>query len=158
MPFHCQGNPVPWIHSQHHRYQTTTIRNPSINNMHPPKSAKWVCTFLGLVGYYRKFIKDFAKIAQPLTLLSCRKDKFEWTPTHHTAFMILKEAIIQATILHYPDPAKRYIVYSDASDNACGAQLSQDHEGTKFNRAFLSHTFTETQRKWNNSEQEAYGV
>ena len=77
---------------------------------------------------------------------------------HHTAFLTLKEAIIQAPILHYPDPSKRYIVYTDASDDACRAQLSQEHDGMEFPVVFLSHTFTETQRKWSTTEQEAYGV
>ena len=79
-------------------------------------------------------------------------------PSHHTAFLTLKEAIIQTPILHYPDPNKRYIIYTDASDDACRAQLSQQHDGTEFPMAFLSHTFTETQRKWNTTKQEAYGV
>ena len=78
----------------------------AINNMHPPKTAKQVCTFLGLVGYYRKFIKNFAKMAKPLTLLTCQKTKFEWTPVHHTAFLRLKESITHATILYYLDPTK----------------------------------------------------
>ena len=77
---------------------------------------------------------------------------------HHTAFLHLKEAIIQAPILHYSDPEERYIVYTDASDNACRAQLSQEHNGMEFPVVFLSHTFTETQRKWSTTEQEAYGV
>ena len=81
-----------------------------IKNIHPPKTAKQVHAFLGLVGYYRKFIKDFHKIAKPLTLLTCHKARFEWTPVHHTAFMMLKKAIIQAHILHYPDPTKNYMV------------------------------------------------
>ena len=51
---------------------------------------------------------------------------------HHTAFMTLKEAIIQAPILCYPDPARKYIVYTDALDDACGAQLSQEHDRTEF--------------------------
>ena len=53
--------------------------------------------------------------------------------------MILKEAIIKTPILHYPDPVKRYIVYMDALDYACGAQLSQEHDGAKFPIAFLYH-------------------
>ena len=73
-------------------------------------------------------------------------------------FLSLKEAIIQAPILHYPDPNKTYIVYTDTSDDACGAQPSQEHDGMEFPIAFLSHTFTETQRKWSTTEQEAYGV
>ena len=66
--------------------------------------------------------------------------------------------IVQAPILHYPDPDKRYIVYTDASDDACGAQLSQEYDGTEFPTAFLSHTFTETPWKWSTTEQEACGI
>ena len=68
--------------------------------------------------------------------------KFEWKEIHQDAFMKLKEAIIQAPILRYPDTTKPYIVYTDASNDACGAQLSQIHDGTEFSVAFLSHTFT----------------
>ena len=100
--------------------------------------------FLGLVGYYRKFIKGFAKIAKPLTLLTCQQVKFDGTSVHHTTFLSLKEAIIQTPILCYPDPNKKYIVYTDASDDACGAQLLQEHDGMEFPIAFLLHTFTET--------------
>ena len=71
---------------------------------------------------------------------------------------MLQNAVTQAPILCYPDPAKRYIVYTDALYNACGAQLSQEHDGTEFPIAFLSQTFTDTQRKWSTTEQEAYRV
>ena len=111
-----------------------------------------------MVGYYRKFIKSFAKIAKLLTLLTKQQVKFDWTPSHHKAFLTLKEAIIQAPILCYPDPYRKYIIYTDASDDACGAQLSQEHNGMEFPIAFLSQTFTETQRRWSTTEQEAYGV
>ena len=80
-------------------------------------------------------------------MLTCQQLKFDWTSTHHAAFLNLKEAIIQAPILHYPDPNKKYIVHTDASDNTCRVQLSQEHDGMEFPIAFLSHTFTETQRK-----------
>ena len=69
-----------------------------------------------------------------------------------------KKNIIQGPILQYPNPSKKYIVYTDTSDDACRAQLTQEHDGTEFPIAFLSHTFLETQRKWNTTEQEAYGV
>ena len=84
--------------------------------------------------------------------------KFGWTLTHQEAFLKLKESIIQAPILQYPNPNKRYIVYTDASDDACRAQLFQEHDGTEFPIAFLLHTILETQRKWSTMEQEAYGV
>ena len=130
----------------------------SSQTMHPPKMPKQVCAFLGLVGYYRKFIKNFLKITKPLTLLTFQKVKFNWTTTHHEAFLKLKASIIEASILCYPDSSKRYIVYTNASDGAFGVQLSHEKHGTEFPIAFLSHTFLETQRKWSTTEQEAYGV
>ena len=83
-----------------------------------------------------------------MTLLTHQQAKFEWTPTHHNAFLTLKELVIQAPILHYPNQKKCYIIYTDAPDDACGAQLSQEHDGTEFPIAFLSHTFMDTQWKW----------
>ena len=77
---------------------------------------------------------------------------------HQTTLETLKGALIQVPMLHYPDPSKQYIVYTDASDDACRAQLSQEHNAQELHVRFLSHTFTETQRKWNTPKQEAYGV
>ena len=133
-------------------------KTEAIKAMHPPVNQKQVRAFLGLVGYYRKFIKNFANIAKPLTMLTRMDVKFEWKERHQNALMELKEAIIQAPILQYPDTTKPYIMYTDASDDACGAQLSQTHDGAKFPVAFLSHTFTDTQRRWSTPEQEAYGI
>ena len=70
----------------------------------------------------------------------------------------MKEAIVQAPIIQYLNPTKTCIIYTDASDDACGAQLFQEHNGTEFPVAFLSHTFMETQCKWSTTEQEAFGV
>ena len=138
--------------------QPLPSKTNAIQNMNPPTTPKQVRAFHRLVRYYRKFIRGFAKIAKPLTLLTRQQVKFNWMPEHQVAFIHLKEAIVQVPILHYPDPNKTYIVYTDASDDACRAQLSQVHNGTEFPVAFLSHTFTETQHKWNTTEQEAFGV
>ena len=133
-------------------------KTEAIKVMHPPVNPKQVHAFLGLVGYYRKFITNFTKIAKPLTMLTRMDVKFKWKEIHQDAFMKLKEAIIQAPILQYPDTTKLNIVYTDASDDACGAQLSQIHDGTEFPVAFLSYTFTDTQRRWSTPEQEVYGI
>ena len=105
-------------------------KTEAIKAMHPLVNPKQVRAFLGLVGYYRKFIKNFAKIAKPLTMLTCMDVKFEWKEIHHCAFMKLKDAIVQAPILRYPDTTKPHIVYTDASNDACGAQLSQNKKHT----------------------------
>ena len=133
-------------------------KTEAIKAMHPPVNPKQVHAFLGLVGYCRKFITNFAKIAKPLTMLTRMDVKFKWKETHHCTFMKLKDAIIQAPILRYPDTTKPYIVYTDASNDACGAQLSEMHNEAEFRVAFLSHTFTDTQWRWSTPEQEAYGI
>ena len=76
-------------------------KTEAIKAMHPPVNPKQVCAFLGLVGYYRKFIKNFAKIAKPLTMLTHMDIKFEWKETHRCAFMKLKDAIIKAPVVPY---------------------------------------------------------
>ena len=133
-------------------------KTEAIKAMHPSVNPKQVRAFLRLVGYYRKFIKNFAKIAKPLTMLTRMDVKFEWKETHHCTFMKLKDASIQAPILRYPDTTKPYIMYTDASDDACRAQLSQMHNEAEFPVAFLSHTFTDTQWRWSTPEQEAYRI
>ena len=73
--------------------------------MHPPKTTKQVHAILGIIGYYRKLIKDFAKMGKQLSLLTHQRAKFKWMTVHHTAFLMLKNAVTQAPILCYPDPA-----------------------------------------------------
>ena len=134
---------LPQTHSRHGRDQTSPSQNRSHQGHDPPVNPKQIRAFLRLVGYYRKFIKNFAKIEKPLTMLTRMDVKFEWKETHHCAFMKLKDAIIQAPILRYPDTTKPYIMYMDASNDACGAQLSQMHNEAEFPVAFLLHTFTD---------------
>ena len=78
--------------------------------MKPLKNAKQVRAFLGLVGYYCKFIKNFAQIAKPLTTLTFHDVKFAWTSAHYTAFNTLRITLLEVHILHYLDPSKCYIV------------------------------------------------
>ena len=69
-------------------------KTDAIQHMQPPTTPKLVWAFLGLVRYYRKFIKGFAKITKPLTLLTRQQVKFKWTSVHHAAFLHLEEAIV----------------------------------------------------------------
>ena len=80
-------------------------------------------------------------------------------PSTPHSILHLKEAIVQAPILHYPNPNKKYIVYTDASDDACRAQLSQEHDGTEFPIAYFCHTPSQKPNgKWSRTKQEAYGI
>ena len=96
--------------------------------------------------------------SKTLTALTHHDVKFAYTSGHHTVFKTLIGDWLEVPILHYPDPSKCHIVYTDDSDNACGAQLSQEHYGQELPVAFLSYTFIDTQWKWSTTEQEAYGI
>jgi hypothetical protein len=89
------------------------------------RSAHAFWGFLGLVGYYRKFIKDFGAIAAPLTAL-LKKDGFAWTKAAGAAFTALKTTITTAPVLTLPDFTQPFIVECDASTHGFGAILLQD--------------------------------
>jgi hypothetical protein len=90
-----------------------------------PSSVKDVQRFLGFANFYRRFIKGYSKITTPLTSLTCKDKTFSWNPTAQAAFDTLKMAFTFAPILIHPDPAKPFIVETDASDFALGTILSQ---------------------------------
>ena len=81
-----------------------------------PKNQKGVREILGMVGYYRKFINRFADATRPMTKLTRKGVKFEWTEECQTGFEYLKTCLTVAPILKYPDPSRRYVVFMDASD------------------------------------------
>ena len=101
----------------------------AIKLMKPLKNAKQVRAFLNLVGDYHRLIKKFACITKPLTALTCHDAKFDRAWGHHATFNTLKSALTKAPNLYYPDPSKCYIVYTYASDGACGDQFSQECSG-----------------------------
>ena len=98
----------------------------AIVNWEPPSSVTEVRSFLGLAGYYRRFVQDFSIIASPLTKLLRKNVKFLWTPECQQSFEILKEKLITAPILSLPVEGGRYVVYSDASGKGLGCVLMQD--------------------------------
>ncbi|KAJ0888622.1 putative nucleotidyltransferase, Ribonuclease H [Helianthus annuus] len=90
-----------------------------------PESPTEVRSFLGLAGYYRQFIRDFSRIAIPLTKLTCKSVKFEWGPKQEEAFRILKQRLTNAPMLALPEGTEDFIVYCDASKLGYGCVLMQ---------------------------------
>ncbi|KAI3667584.1 hypothetical protein L6452_42650 [Arctium lappa] len=91
----------------------------------PPTSPTEIRSFLGLAGYYRRFIQDFSEIATPLTSLTRKNVKFHWTDAQEQAFQTLKRKLCEAPILSLPDGSEDFVVYSDASKMGLGCVLMQ---------------------------------
>ncbi|GKA26416.1 putative reverse transcriptase domain-containing protein, partial [Tanacetum coccineum] len=97
----------------------------SVKNWKTPESSTEIRSFLGLAGYYRRFIENFSKIAKPLTLLTQKNKTYMWGDEQEEAFHILKEKLCNALVLALPDGPDDFIVYCDASKLGVGCVLMQ---------------------------------
>ena len=137
-----------------------------IRNMPVPKDAKGIKQFLGLMGYYRKFVPRFADISRPLTTLTKKDKKFEWTPECQRSFDLLKETLCGEPILKYVDTSKPYTLYTDASKYGWPGVLTQSHmtviDGKSITAdhpvAFVSGLFRGSQLNWAALTKEAYAI
>ncbi|GJQ92201.1 putative reverse transcriptase domain-containing protein [Tanacetum coccineum] len=97
----------------------------SIKDWASPKTPTEIRQFLGLAGYYRRFIEGFSKIAKPMTKLTQKKVKFVWGDKQEAAFQLLKQKLCSAPILALPEGSEDFIAYCDASIKGLGAVLMQ---------------------------------
>ena len=105
--------------------ETDPAKIKAVRERPEPQNIKQLRGFLGLAGYYRKFIRGYANISRPLTQL-LRKGSFEWGIEANQAFGALKRALTEAPVLGIPDFSKTFIVETDASTHGIGAILMQD--------------------------------
>ncbi|XP_073119989.1 uncharacterized protein [Henckelia pumila] len=91
-----------------------------------PKTVTEIRSFLGLAGYYRKFVEGFSSIAIPLTKLTQKNSKFNWDETCEQSFEILKKKLASSPVLILPTEGKDFVIYSDASKGGLGCVLMQD--------------------------------
>ena len=135
----------------------------SIRKMPAPRTAKEVKQFLGLIGYYRKFIPRFTDISRPLTKLTCHNVVFEWTDQCSKAFNHLRELLMEYPILRYPNPTQGNILYTDASGIGWSGVLTQEHldeKGKAKNHpiCYISGQFRGSQLNWAALTKEAYAI
>lgn len=105
-----------------------------------PTTAKNIRSFLGLAGYYRKFVKAFSSIAKPLTRLTGKEVPFVWNEHTEEAFKKLKEALTTVPVLTLPQPGKTYDVYTDASRVGLGCVLMQENKTIAYaSRQLIKH-------------------
>ncbi len=100
----------------------------AIHDLPRPTSATEVRQFLGLTGYYRKFVPHYSTTTKPLSRLTKKDLLFEWDEAAEKAFCLLRDLLQEPPILIYPDPTKPYILFTDASKVAWGAVLMQEKE------------------------------
>ena len=124
----------------------------------PMKSLREVQSFLGLIGYYRKFVKHFSHIARPLHALAKKDTKFIWTDEHTKAVETLKAAIADPQCLAIFDPKRETLLTTDACDYAVGAVLSQKHEHGERPVAFISKMLVDAQLNYSMWEKELLAV
>ena len=98
----------------------------SVTNWQSPTSVKEIRSFLGLAGYYRRFIENFFKIAKPMTELLKKETKYVWIEDCEASFQELKKRLVIAPVLILPGIHKDYQVYCDASRQGLGGVLMQE--------------------------------
>jgi hypothetical protein len=120
------GNPVPWTCIICKGITVDPSKVKDILEWKPPTKVHQVRSFLGLAGYYRRFIPDFSKIVKPIMSLLKNGTKFDWSSKCNEAFEQLKVLLTTAPVLAQPDIENPFDVYCDASGSGLGCVLMQE--------------------------------
>lgn len=129
----------------------------SILNYEKPKTTTQIRRLIGMVGYYRRFLKNFSSLCSPISdLLKGRKkgQPIVWTPEADKAFEDIKKTLTTAPVLASPDFTKPFIIYCDASNTGVGSVLFQEVDGMEHPVAYASRTLNKCQRAYSTTEKE----
>ena len=131
----------------------------AIREFPTPQNLTELRRFLGMTSYYRRFISGFSDIAGPLHRLTHKGARFDWDNNCQKAFEQLKEQLLSAPVLAFPDLNGDYILYTDASDVGIGAVLTQKDENEEEKVvSFASKAFSGAEKNWTTTEKEAFAV
>jgi len=124
-----------------------------------PKMVRDIRKFLGLANYYRRFVKDFAKLARPLNNLTRKDERWKWEEQQQKAFEQLKMVFTSRPLLVAPDLDKEFRVEADTSNFAMGGVLSIKCEDSKWRPvAYISKSLNETERNYEIYDKEMLAV
>ncbi|XP_041365121.1 uncharacterized protein LOC121380393 [Gigantopelta aegis] len=125
-----------------------------------PQNKKELRSFLGLIGYYRKFIKNFSEIAAPLTDMTKNSQTkvLQWTEGTTAAFKTLKEKMSSAPVLKLPKLGEHFTIRTDASGNGLGAVLMQESEGEVFPVLYVSRKLKDRETRYATIEKECLAI
>ncbi|GJR82435.1 putative reverse transcriptase domain-containing protein [Tanacetum coccineum] len=112
-------------HVEHLRLVLELLKKEKLYAKFSPRTPSKVCSFLGLAGYYRMFIKNFTKIAKSLTILTQKCKTSDWSEEQELAFQTLKDKSCNALVLALPDRPEEFVIYCDASGIGLGCVLMQ---------------------------------
>ena len=107
------------------QFRTDPAKVKAVADWPVPTNRKQLQRFLGFANFYRRFIRNYSRVASPLTKLTSLKNPFSWSPEASAAFTQLKNLFCSAPVLSHPDPAAQFVVEVDASESGVGAVLSQ---------------------------------
>ena len=130
----------------------------TVKNYPVPKNCNEVRSFAALMSYYRRFVKGFASIANPPNNLLKKGVKFVWNDECQGAFECLRDSLLKAPILSYPNFQERFSLYTDASNTGIGAILAQHINGTEKTIAFASRSLKQHERKYATIERECLAL
>ena len=130
----------------------------AIQRMEQPKTKKDIRTFLGMTGYYRCFIQEYATIAEPLTNLTRKRepDTVNWTVSTEQAFQTLKNKLTTATVMKSPHYSKTFVLQTNVSQVGVGAVLSQGDDDYPI--AYYSQKLLDREKRYSTIEQECLAI
>ena len=129
-----------------------------IRNLIPPTTVRGIRSFLGHAGFYRRFIRDFSKIARPLCRLREKDAKFNFDESCQNSFEEIKSRLVEAPIMEKPDWNREFEITCDASDFAMGAVLGQKAKKVFKAIYYASKTFNEAQENYSTTEKEMFAI
>jgi transposase InsO family protein len=133
-------------------------KTKAVSEFARPQNVRQVRQFLGLTGYFRQFVKDYAFIAKPLTQLTKKDHPWTWDETTEVSFTALRDALVRRPVLVIYDPTRPTEVHTDASQDGIAGILLQKKDGKLHPVSYYSRQTTPTEKKWHSYELECRAV